>query len=79
MSDTLNCCFSVKPKGYEVYIQMGHACNGMASIYIGKHTPTDHFVAIRQVSLEDCDIKLSDLQVTVSEYVKHIGLGCVTS
>lgn len=61
--DSSKFCFSVKPYGYEVYIQMGHACNGMASIYVGKHTSTNHFVAIRQVSLEECSLELEDLQV----------------
>ncbi|XP_067932419.1 STE20-related kinase adapter protein alpha-like isoform X2 [Watersipora subatra] len=66
--DSTKCCFSTTPSDYEVYIQMGHACNGMASIYIGKHTPSKHFVAIRQVPLDDCSMDLEDLQ---NEIVMH--------
>lgn len=46
---------------------MGNACNGMASIYIGKHTPTNHFVAIRQMSLEDCSLELDVLRVSMKK------------
>ena len=56
-------CFSVKPNGYHVYLKMGDACNGSASIYLGKHIATNHFVAIRQVPLEDCSVTIDDLQV----------------
>ncbi|KAF6039118.1 STRADA [Bugula neritina] len=52
---------SASPKEYEVYVQMGLACNGCAYIYVGKHIPSGSFVAIRKVNLENCPVKFDDL------------------
>lgn len=59
---------SASPKEYEVYVQMGLACNGCAYIYVGKHIPSGSFVAIRKVNLENCPVKFDDLAVGLFYY-----------